>query len=162
MAEEQADAWDGSATSTSEKEENQGLDGCFFAGALQDGPAEGEMDDAELERFWSEVAAQEDQYVRDDQQRQQRPRELLDNFPRAALKRQGPEEPEQELAKRLRADFSSTVMLAVSARDLPPHKRLRTEDMLGASGKSNEWLTRNEARSLRKLLDLDLPITSGR
>ena len=123
-------------------------------GALQDGPAEDEMNDAELERFWSEVAAQEDQYVRDDQQRQQRRRELLDDFPRAALKRKGPEEPEGELAKRLRADFYAMVMLAVSARDLPPHKQPRVEDVLGASGKSNEWLTRSEVRSMRKLLDL--------
>lgn len=129
----------------------------------QDEPPEPEVEDAkedapketeEDEDFWRE---DEDLYDQEEKARQERRRRLLDEFPKAALHKRVFEVPEGEdddVSKRLKQEFFSTVMLAVSEQDLkkssPPGQRRR----------ANEWLQRNELRSLRELLGL--PITAAR
>ncbi len=69
--------------------------------------------------------------------------------------RDGEEPSEEALSKRLKRDFYTTVMLAVSAADLK-----RKKDVSPSKVRANEWLGRSEVKVLRRILDL--PVVSAR
>ena len=122
-----------------------------------------EIDD---EEWWNQLHREEDEYARLDEQRvrvgrdgQNRRSEVLEDFPEGALrenKREGTGEDRTDLSKRMKTDFYTTVMLAVSDYDLP--RKLLKDPM--TQRKANEWLSRSEVKKLRDLLDL--PVTSAR
>ena len=82
---------------------------------------------------------------------------VLEDFPATALKRHrdGEDQQEEALSKRLKSDFYTTVMIAVSAADLPKKKSVASTKM-----RANEWLSRSEVKVLRRILDL--PVVSAR
>ena len=145
------------------------------------------------EEFWRDVGRDEDNYAgeddalrrqreemqrqRDAQTSQQRRQQMLDDFPRAAL-RQHPERrrvllddfPQaalrrrasqenlegEEVIKKMRKEFFTTVMLAVSQEELNTTRGQPS----GVPQRANEWLNGAELQSLKDIFDL--PITAAR
>ena len=103
----------------------------------------------EDEAFWRATGEAEDAYVREDAEwrarlsEEERKRFSLQDFPSSALKRDrdGEEPSEEALSKRLKRDFYTTVMLAVSAADLK-----RKKDVSPSKVRANEWLGRSEVK----------------
>ena len=82
---------------------------------------------------------------------------VLDDFPAQALKRKPKLRlGDEEVAKRVKTDFYAFVMLAASEHDL--HRR--DGDIPRGERKCNQWLGRQELRSLRRLLQL--PVKAAR
>ena len=126
--------------------------------AVED-PYQGEAeDDTDEERFWTEVREQEDAYARerDEEERRlqrlsadQRRRMSLDDLPEVLKKkREVEDEGEQRLTKRLRGDFFSTVMLAVSEQDLRERKKKSTAASNGMQ-KSHKSMSTSTTRARR-------------
>ena len=65
-----------------------------------------------------------------------------------------PEDADEDIAKKVRQEFFSAIMFAVSAQDLPAKAKKKEKR------RANEWLQKSELKSLRELLDL--PITAAR
>ncbi len=113
--------------------------------------------------FWRATGEAEDAYIREDAEwrsrlsDEERKRFSLQDFPLSALKRDrdGEESSEEALSKRLKKDFYTTVMIAVSAADLK-----REKDASSSKVRANEWLGRSEVKVLRRILDL--PVVSAR
>ena len=121
-------------------------------------PEDGALEEHGDDEFWQEVREREIAYDQEVRQREERRRQLLDDLPRAALKRGLEEEESNPLAKRVKSSFYAMVMLAVSQQDLPARCSAMLSEPSGQRG--NEWLPRRELRRLRRMLDL--PITSAR
>lgn len=113
------------------------------------GPPEDGAPEQADEDFWREVRNREEAYDQEVRSREGRRRHLLDDFPRAALKRGQDEFEEPPLAKRVKSSFYATVMLAVSQHDLP--NRCAAMFSSPAERRANEWVSRSELRRLRRM-----------
>lgn len=136
---------------------------------------EADPEEDDDEKFWAEVEAQENAYIKEVEEQERKIRSLskdqkrklcLEDFPGEALRMKDAEaeneESDQRLAKRLRGEFFSTVMLAVSEHDLPKKKSKKkvTVREEAKNRRANEWVTRAEVQKLRQLLDM--PVVSAR
>ena len=124
--------------------------------------SKGESPDEESE-FWRDLERQEIEadyeQIRTEEMRREasRRREVLEDFPREALKRKEQKsETGEEVAKRIKTDFYTLVMMAASQHDLPK----RRKGQVDVERRCNSWLSRSELRSLRRLLQL--PVKAAR
>ncbi len=144
----------------SEAEEREGTEAEAADG--EDAEGEEQCDDSE---FWKDLEGQEfdeenlhDEFRRTELRREaMRRKEVLDDFPKEALKRkdQRSTAEDEDVAKRMRTDFYAMVMMAASQYDLPKRNGQGFNER-----RCNSWMSRSELRSLRRLLQL--PVKAAR